>query len=75
MVRLASTFSAYISTGARRPAGCFLHCAYAIVRGGSSTLNSSNLLEPQHHRASKVWRGLSREFGAVRLVPNLHRCS
>ena len=28
---------------------------------------SSNLLEPQHHRASKVWRGLSQEFGVVRL--------
>ena len=28
---------------------------------------SSNLLEPQHHRASKVWRGLSHEFGVVRL--------
>ena len=38
--------------------------AYAIVRGGSST---SNLIEPQHHRASKVWRGLSHEFGVVRL--------
>ena len=29
--------------------------------------NSSNLLEPQHHRDSKVWRGLSHEFGVVRL--------
>ena len=38
--------------------------AYAIVRGGSST---SNLIEPQHHRDSKVWRGLSHEFGVVRL--------
>ena len=42
--------------------------AYAIVRGGSST---SNLLEPTrtttHHRDSKVWRGLSHEFGVVRL--------
>ena len=28
---------------------------------------SANLLEPQHHRASKVWRGLSHEFGVVRL--------
>ena len=28
---------------------------------------SSNLLEPQHHRDSKVWRGLSHEFGVVRL--------
>ena len=28
---------------------------------------SSNLREPQHHRASKVWRGLSQEFGVVRL--------
>ena len=27
--------------------------AYALVRGGSST---ANLLEPPHHRASKVWR-------------------
>ena len=27
----------------------------------------SNLLEPQHHRDSKVWRGLSHEFGVVRL--------
>ena len=38
--------------------------AYALVRGGSST---SNLLEPQHHRDSKVWRVLSQEFGVVRL--------
>ena len=38
--------------------------AYAIVRGGSST---SNLIEPQHHRDSKVWRGLSHAFGVVRL--------
>ena len=28
---------------------------------------SANLLEPQHHRASKVWRGLSPAFGVVRL--------
>ena len=28
---------------------------------------SSNLLEPQQHKASKVWRGLSQEFGVVRL--------
>ena len=28
---------------------------------------SSNLLEPQQHRVSKVWRGLLREFGVVRL--------
>ena len=35
---------------------------YALVQGGSST---SNLLEPQHHRDSKVWRGLSHEFGVV----------
>ena len=28
---------------------------------------SSNLLEPQHHRDSKVWRGLSHEVGVVRL--------
>ena len=38
--------------------------AYAIVRGGSST---SNLHEPHHHRDSKVCRGLSHEFGVVRL--------
>ena len=38
--------------------------ASALVRGGSST---SNLLEPQHHKASKVWRGLSQAFGVVRL--------
>ena len=38
--------------------------AYARVRGGSST---SNLHEPQHHRESKVWRGLSQESGVVRL--------
>ena len=25
------------------------------------------VFEPQHHRASKVWRGLSQEFGVVRL--------
>ena len=28
---------------------------------------SSNLHEPPHHRVSKVWRGLSHEFGVVRL--------
>ena len=28
---------------------------------------SSNLLEPQQHRASKVWSCLSQEFGVVRL--------
>ena len=28
---------------------------------------SANLLEPQQHRVSKVWRGLSQEFGVVRL--------
>ena len=28
---------------------------------------SSNLLEPQHHKDSKVWTGLSHEFGMVRL--------
>ena len=28
---------------------------------------SSNLLEPQRHRDSKVWRGLSHGFGVVRL--------
>ena len=28
---------------------------------------SSNLLEPPHHRDSKVWRALSHEFGVVRL--------
>ena len=28
---------------------------------------SSNLHEPQHHRESKVWRGLSHAFGVVRL--------
>ena len=28
---------------------------------------SSNLLEPYHHRDSKVWRVLSHEFGVVRL--------
>ena len=28
---------------------------------------SSNLLKPQHHRDSKVWRGLPHEFGVVRL--------
>ena len=28
---------------------------------------SSNLHEPQHHRESKVWRGLSPAFGVVRL--------
>ena len=38
---------------------------YAKVRGGSSTSNLTNLLEPQHHRDSKVSRGLSQEFGVV----------
>ena len=28
---------------------------------------SSNLLEPHHHRDSKVWRGLSHEFRVIRL--------
>ena len=28
---------------------------------------SSNLLEPQQHRVSKVWRGLSQAFGVGRL--------
>ena len=28
---------------------------------------TANLREPQHHRDSKVWRGLSQEFGVVRL--------
>ena len=28
---------------------------------------SMNLLEPQQHKASKVWRGLSQEFRVVRL--------
>ena len=28
---------------------------------------SSNLLEPHHHRDSKVWRVFSHEFGVVRL--------
>ena len=39
----------------------------ALVRGGSSTSNLiENLHEPQHHRDSKVCRGLSHEFGVVR---------
>ena len=29
---------------------------------------SSNLRDQQHHRDSKVWRGLSHEFGVVQLV-------
>ena len=41
--------------------------AYAIVRGGSSTSNLIEPTQPQHHRDSKVWRGLSHEFGVVRL--------
>ena len=32
-----------------------------------SQRTSSNLHEPQHHRKSKVYRGLSHEFGVVRL--------
>ena len=40
----------------------------ALVRGGSSTSNLiENLHEPHHHRDSKVCRGLSHEFGVVRL--------
>ena len=35
------------------------------VRGGSTS--SSNLHKPHHHRDSKVCRGLSHEFGVVRL--------
>ena len=38
--------------------------AYALVQAHRT---SSNLLEPQHHRDSKVWRDLSHEFGVVRL--------
>ena len=38
--------------------------AYALVQGGSSTLN---LLEPHHCRDGKVCQGLSHEFGVVRL--------
>ena len=56
MVRLYRTFSIYSFAGVQG--------AYALVRGGSST---SNLIEPLHHRDSKVCRGLSQEFGVVRL--------
>ena len=41
--------------------------ARALVRGGSS---ASNLLEPHHHRYSKVCRVLPHEFGVVRLYRN-----
>ena len=41
--------------------------AYALVRGGSSTSNSSNLPKPHHNKDSKVCRVLSHEFGVVRL--------
>ena len=41
--------------------------AYALGRGGSSSLNLFEPFEPQHHKASKVWRGLSPAFGVVRL--------
>ena len=39
---------------------------HSLVRGEAHR-NSSNLLKPQHHRDSKVWRGLSHEFRVVRL--------
>ena len=41
--------------------------AYALVRVGQAQRTSANLHEPLHHRDSKVCRGLSQEFGVVRL--------
>ena len=40
---------------------------YTLVPGGSPQRTSSNLLEPLQCRESKVCRGLSHEFGVVRL--------
>ena len=37
------------------------------VRRCGSQQTSSNLLETQHYRDSKVWRGLSHEFVEVQL--------
>ena len=63
MVRLYRTFTMYIVTGETRCAGCFMQ-KFGLVQAHRT---SSNLHEPQHHRDSKVWRGLSHEFGVVRL--------
>ena len=63
VVRLYRTFSFYSIAGETRCAGCF--CTSSGWFKHSET--SSNLLEPQQHRDSKVWRGLSHEFGVVRL--------
>ena len=41
--------------------------AYAKFGVVQAHRTSSNLHEPQHHRESKVWRGLSQEIGVVRL--------
>ena len=60
VVRLYGTFANYSFTGGKQG----VQGARALVRGGSS---ASNLIEPQHHRASKVCRGLPQEFGVVRL--------
>ena len=63
MVRLYRTFTKYIVTRETRSAGCFMQ-SFGVVQAHRT---SSNLHEPHHHRDSKVWRGLSHEFGVVRL--------
>ena len=60
MVRLYRTFSIYIVTGETRSAGCLCNSS-----GWFKHIEPHRT--PQHHRDSKVWRGLSHEFGVVRL--------
>ena len=60
--RLYRTFSIYSVTGETRSAGCL-----RTSSGWEPLRTSSNLHEPQQHRENKVWRGLSLEFGVVRL--------
>ena len=66
VVRPYRTFSMYIVTGETRSAGC-LCTSSGWFKHIEPHRTSSNLLEPQHHRDSKVWRGLSHEFGVVQL--------
>ena len=71
MVRLFRTFSNYISSGDTRCAGCIMH-RFGEVQAHRT---SSNLLELHPHRASKVYRLLSQEFGVVRLDQTFSACS
>ena len=63
VVRLYQTFSIYIIAGETRCAMCL--CTSSGLFKAHRT--SSNLLEPQHHRDSKVWRGLTYKFGVVQM--------